>query len=134
MDPGLADHGGVLSVTQVLQTNLKQARDSPRDLTYEAQRIKDLEKELRELRRSNVILRSASACLSRRSVSARPLIWQYIDSRKEDDAVGTIPCCPAGLLRRPPRQGRGRADGSPCLARAGAALGQGVTRARSAHL
>jgi len=70
VDPGLADHGGVLSVTQVLQTNLKQARDSPRDLTYEAQRIKDLEKELRELRRSNVILRSASACLSRRSVSA----------------------------------------------------------------
>lgn len=50
MDPGPADHGGGLSVTRVLQTNLKQTRDSPRDLTYEAQRIKDLEKELRELR------------------------------------------------------------------------------------
>ena len=39
----------------------------------QAQRIKELEKEVRELRRANAILKSASACLSRRSVSARPV-------------------------------------------------------------
>ena len=40
--------------------------------TDQAQRIKELDKEVRELRRANAILKSASACLSRRSVSARP--------------------------------------------------------------
>ena len=44
----------------------------PGTTTDEAQRIKELEKEIRELRRANAILKSASACLSRRSVSARP--------------------------------------------------------------
>ena len=44
----------------------------PRSITDEAQRIKELEKGVRELRRANAILKSASACLSRRSVSARP--------------------------------------------------------------
>ena len=39
--------------------------------TNEAARIKELEKEAQELRRANAILTSASACLSRRSVSAR---------------------------------------------------------------
>ena len=43
----------------------------PGTTTDEAQRIKELEKEVRELRRANAILKSASACLSRRSVSAR---------------------------------------------------------------
>ena len=45
----------------------------PGTTTDEAQRIKELEKEFRELRRANAILKSASACLSRRSVSARPV-------------------------------------------------------------
>ena len=45
----------------------------PGTTTDEAQRIKELEKEVRELRRANAILKSASACLSRRSVSARPV-------------------------------------------------------------
>mgnify|MGYP000957276633 CR=1 FL=1 len=44
----------------------------PGTTTDEAQRIKELEKEVRELRRANAILKSASACPSRRSVSARP--------------------------------------------------------------
>ena len=44
----------------------------PGTTTDEAQRIKELEKEARELRRTNAILKSASVCLSRRSVSARP--------------------------------------------------------------
>ncbi|OLO52737.1 hypothetical protein BKH26_12780, partial [Actinomyces oris] len=43
----------------------------PGTTTDQAQRIKELEKEVRELRRANAILKSASACLSRRSVSAR---------------------------------------------------------------
>ena len=42
----------------------------PGTTTDQAQRIKELEKEVRELRRANAILKSASACLSRRSVSA----------------------------------------------------------------
>ena len=44
----------------------------PRSITDEAQRIKEPALEVRELRRANAILKSASACLSRRSVSARP--------------------------------------------------------------
>ena len=44
----------------------------PGTTTDEAQRIKELEKEVREPRGANAILRNASACLSRRSVSARP--------------------------------------------------------------
>jgi len=43
----------------------------PGTTTDEAQRIKELEKEVRELRRADAVLKSASACLSRRSVSAR---------------------------------------------------------------
>ena len=45
----------------------------PGTTTDEAQRIKELEKEVRELRRANAIPKSASACLARRSVSARPV-------------------------------------------------------------
>ena len=45
----------------------------PGTTTDQAQRIKELEKESRELRRANAILNSASACLSRRSVSAHPV-------------------------------------------------------------
>ena len=41
--------------------------------TDEAQRIKEPALEVRELRRANAIPKSASACLARRSVSARPV-------------------------------------------------------------
>jgi len=41
--------------------------------TDEAQRIKEPALEVRELRRANVTLKSASACLSQRSVSAHPV-------------------------------------------------------------
>ena len=44
----------------------------PGTTTDEAQRIRELEKEVREPRGADAILDSASACLSRRSVSARP--------------------------------------------------------------
>ena len=43
----------------------------PGTTTDEAARIKEPALEVRELRRANAILKSASACLSRRSVSAR---------------------------------------------------------------
>ena len=61
---------------EALRTWVKKAQVDgglrPGTTTDEAQRIKELEKEVRELRRANAILKSASACLSRRSVSARP--------------------------------------------------------------
>ena len=61
---------------EALRTWVKKAQVSgglrPGTITDEAQRIKELEKGVRELRRANAILKSASACLSRRSVSARP--------------------------------------------------------------
>ena len=41
--------------------------------TDEAQRIKEPALEVRELRRANAIPKSASACLARRSVRARPV-------------------------------------------------------------
>ena len=44
----------------------------PGTTTEEAQRVRELEKEVRGLRGADAVLRSASACLSRRSVSARP--------------------------------------------------------------
>ena len=60
---------------EALRTWVKKAQvdqgTRPGTTTDEAQRIKELEKEVRELRRANAILKSASACLSRRSVSAR---------------------------------------------------------------
>ena len=62
---------------EALRTWVKKAQVDgglrPGTTTDEAQRIKELEKEVRELRRANAILKSASACLSRRSVSARPV-------------------------------------------------------------
>ncbi|TFH52897.1 transposase [Actinomyces viscosus] len=62
---------------EVLRTWVKKAQVDgglrPGTTTDEAQRIKELEKEVRELRRANAILKSASACLSRRSVSAHPV-------------------------------------------------------------
>ena len=62
---------------EALRTWVRQAEidrgDRPGTTTDEAQRIKELEKEVRELRRANAILKSASACLSRRSVSAHPV-------------------------------------------------------------
>ena len=61
---------------EALRTWVKKAQVDgglrPGTTTDEAQRIKELEKEVRELRRANAILKSASACLSRRSVSAHP--------------------------------------------------------------
>ena len=60
---------------EALRTWVKKAQVDgglrPGTTTDQAQRIKELEKEVRELRRANAILKSASACLSRRSVSAR---------------------------------------------------------------
>ena len=61
---------------EALRTWVKKAQVDgglrPGTTTDQAQRIKELEKEVRELRRANAILKSASACLSRRSVSAHP--------------------------------------------------------------
>ena len=61
---------------EALRTWVKKAQVDgglrPGTTTDEAQRIKELEKGVRELRRANAIPKSASACLSRRSVSARP--------------------------------------------------------------
>ena len=61
---------------EALRTWVKKAQVDgglrPGTTTDEAQWIKELEKGVRELRRANAILKSASACLSRRSVSARP--------------------------------------------------------------
>ena len=58
---------------EALRTWVKKAQVDgglrPGTTTDEAQRIKELEKEVRELRRANAILKSASACLPRRSVS-----------------------------------------------------------------
>ena len=71
----IADELGVHP--EALRTWVKKAQINqgtrPGTTTDEAQRIKELEKEVRELRRANAILSSASACLSRRSVSARPV-------------------------------------------------------------
>ena len=44
----------------------------PGTTTEEAQRVRELEKEVRGPRGADAVLDSASACLSRRSVSARP--------------------------------------------------------------
>ena len=71
----IADELGVHP--EALRTWVKKAQVDgglrPGTTTDEAQRIKELEKEVRELRRANAILKSTSACLSRRSVSARPV-------------------------------------------------------------
>ena len=71
----IADELGVHP--EALRTWVKKAQvdqgTRPGTTTDEAQRIKELEKEVRELRRANAILNSASACLSRRSVSAHPV-------------------------------------------------------------
>ena len=52
---------------EALRTWVGQAEidrgDRPGTTTDEARRIRELEKEVRELRRANAILRSASACL-----------------------------------------------------------------------
>ena len=71
----IADELGVHP--EALRTWVKKAQVDgglrPGTTTDEAQWIKELEKEVRKLRRANAILKSASACLSRRSVSARPV-------------------------------------------------------------
>ena len=71
----IADELGVHP--EALRTWVKKAQvdqgTRPGTTTDEAQRIKELEKEIRELRRANAILKSASACLSRRSSTAHPV-------------------------------------------------------------
>ena len=71
----IADELGVHP--EALRTWVKKAQIDgglrPGTTTDEAQRIKELEKEVRELRRANAIPKSTSACLTRRSVSARPV-------------------------------------------------------------
>ena len=71
----IADELGVHP--EALRTWVKKAQVDgglrPGTTADQAQRIKELEKEVRELRRANAIPKSASACLSRRSVSARPV-------------------------------------------------------------
>ena len=65
----IADELGVHP--EALRTWVKKAQidqgTRPGTTTDQAQRLKELEKEVRELRRANAILKSASACLSRRS-------------------------------------------------------------------
>ena len=62
---------------EALRTWVKKAQIDqgarPGTTADQAQRIKELDKEVRELRGANAIPKSASACLSRRSVSARPV-------------------------------------------------------------
>ena len=62
---------------EALRTWVKKVRVDgglrPGTTAAEAQRIKELEKEVRELRRANAILEIASACLSRRSVGVCPV-------------------------------------------------------------
>ena len=70
--------GGELGVApEALRSWVRKAQVGgglrPGTTTDEAQRIRQLEKEVRELRRADAVLKSASACLSRRSVSARPV-------------------------------------------------------------
>ena len=67
----LGVHPGALR-TWVKKAQIDQGT-RPGTTTDEAQRIKELEKEVRELRRANAIPKSTSACLTRRSVSARPV-------------------------------------------------------------
>ena len=62
---------------EVLRTWGKKAQVDgglrPGTTAAETAQIREPEKEFRELRRANAILKSASACLPRRSVSARPV-------------------------------------------------------------
>ena len=71
----IADELGVHP--EALRTWVKKAQidqgTRPGTTTDEAQRIKELEKGVRELRRADAIPKSASACLPRWSVSARPV-------------------------------------------------------------
>ena len=78
------DRGAICRIGEELGVHLKALRTwvkkaqidqgaRPGTTTDEAQRIKELEKEVRELRRANAILKSASVCLLRRSVSAHPV-------------------------------------------------------------
>ena len=71
----IADELGVHP--EALRTWVKKAQVDgglrPGTTADQAQRIKEPALEVRELRRANAIPKSASACLSRRSVSARPV-------------------------------------------------------------
>ena len=84
---------------EALRTWVKKAQidqgTRPGTTTDEAQRIKELEKEIRELRRANAILKSASACLSRRSVSARPADLPVHRDQEEGGVRGLADLCHA---------------------------------------
>ncbi len=66
----------------------------PGTTSQDAERIRQLEAENRELRRANAILRSASAFFAADTRPPVPLICEYIDSRRE----GFGAC--AGSVRR----------------------------------
>ena len=72
----IADEDELGAIGEVVRTWVKNARIDAGlrvgTTTQDATRSKELAREARELRRANAILKSASACLSRRSVSARP--------------------------------------------------------------
>ncbi|WP_416036984.1 IS3 family transposase [Actinomyces massiliensis] len=89
----IADELGVHP--EALRTWVKKAQidqgTRPGTTTDEAQRIKELEKEVRELRRANAILKSASGFLRGGARPPISLICQYIDSRKKE--FGVEPIC-----------------------------------------
>ena len=98
----------------------------------EAARIKEPALEVRELQRANAILKSASACLSRRSVSAISLICQHIKTKKtkKEEFGGLADLCHAQrgwytdrpehvthARRSRPRSTRSLRETRPCAAR-----------------
>ena len=74
---------GMLHVILVLQQNMRRwARQAEVDqgvrgglTTDERQRMKELEREVRELRRANEILRKASAFFAQAELDRRPKSW-----------------------------------------------------------
>ena len=102
----IADELGVHP--EALRTWVKKAQVDgglrPGTTTDEAQRIKELEKEIRELRRANAILKSASACLSRRSVSAHPVdLVSTSRPRRRSSGPGRSARCSLAPESRSPR-------------------------------
>ena len=70
--------------------------------TTEAERLRELEREVKELRRANAILRSASAFFAAELDPPQPLIIDYVDQHKNQ--FGVEPICagsPAPTSRSP---------------------------------
>ncbi len=61
--------------------------------TTEAERLRELEREVKELRRANAILRSASAFFAAELDPPQPLIIDYVDQHKNQ--FGVEPICAA---------------------------------------